>query len=71
MLRFVGFASGIGLDGPELTAACTPRRMEGTVILLALLACLVSSEPVLLNKETFSEAVDSGKPCFVKFFAPW
>lgn len=41
------------------------------MIALALLACLAASEPVLLNTETFSETIASGKPCFVKFFAPW
>ena len=45
--------------------------MEATVVTLALLVCLAASEPLLLNKETLPEAVASGKPCFVKFFAPW
>lgn len=45
--------------------------MVARVITFALLANLGASEPLMLNKETFSEAIASGNPCFVKFFAPW
>lgn len=42
------------------------------VCVLAVIVCLVSADPpVALDKDSFAEAIDSGKPYFVKFYAPW
>lgn len=39
--------------------------------LVCLAVAAASSEPVQLDKETFSELVKSNTPVFVKFYAPW
>lgn len=41
------------------------------VCVLVMAGSLVWADPVLLDKDSFAETVDSGKPVFVKFFAPW
>lgn len=46
--------------------------MLALVCVLAVVVGLASADPpVVLDKDSFAEAIDSGKPYFVKFYAPW
>ena len=40
-------------------------------VLLAAVCSLAWAEPVSLDKDSFAENIATGKPLFVKFFAPW
>lgn len=42
-------------------------------VLLGLLSPTLADPPILLDKESFASAINAntGKPHFVKFFAPW
>lgn len=42
-----------------------------SLLIFSLLFIFVSVEPLILTKETFDTTLATGKPCFVKFFAPW
>ena len=46
--------------------------MLALVCVLAVVVGLASADPpVALDKDSFAEAIDSGKSYFVKFYAPW
>lgn len=46
--------------------------MRVLVCVLAVAVGLASADPpVVLDKDSFAEAIDSGKPYFIKFYAPW
>lgn len=50
---------------------CTEKMRVCVLVLAVTFGLCWAESPVTLDKDGFTETVGTGRPVFVKFFAPW